>query len=170
MKKLLCVILVLLAILMCCSCSKQDSADTVTVNFYYIKNEAEFGSDTPVLTKVARDIKAQEYSHTETIRIYLNGPTSYDCISPFPGGTELVDMHVDGTRSYVVLSPHIGTLTSVKQTVACACLARTVLELTQTDSVQIKIENELVCGKDAAVFHAESFAYLDSMTPDDAAK
>lgn len=170
MKRLLCMMLALITILIFCGCTTDDPVNSADVSFYYIKTELEFSSDTPVLVRLARNIDLPEGNYGEIIRIYLNGPTTYDCVSPFPGGTELVDWHIDGERAYVILSPHMGTLTSVEQTVASACLARTVFELTHADSVQIKVNGGLICGKESISFHADSFAFFDSMTPEDAAK
>lgn len=167
MKKIFAIVCALFILLSLYGCTQQELDEGTQVQFYYIKNDPEFGSEEPLLISVPRTITAEEDTPEAIIRLYLNGPTSYDCISPFPGGTELVEMYVESNRAGLVLSPHIGTLSPVNQTIAYACLTKTVIELTGVSTVQLRLENSLINGEETASFNADSFDYFDSMTQAD---
>ena len=167
MKRLYVLLLTFFTIMTLVGCSEEVPENSTTVTFYYIHNEMEFGTETPLLSEVKRTVPSLTSTPNDLIRLYLNGPTSYDCISPFPGGTELLDMYVDGSRATLVLSPHIGTMSAVNQTIAYACLTKTVIALTGVETVQLRLENSLINGEEMMSFSESSFAMFDSMTQND---
>ena len=167
MKKVFLTILILFLVTGLVGCASEQYVDTIEVTFYYTQTELDHGSDTPLLMKVIRSVSAEDNDYEAILKIYLNGPTTYDCVSPFPGGTELVEMYVDGHKANIVLSPHIGTLAPARQTVAFACLSKTVIELTKVSSVQIRLQDSLINGKEFITFDSNSFVFFDSMTQDD---
>ena len=169
MKKILYIVLSILLMSTLVSCSEQTPADMKDVAFYYLKNEPEYGSESPVISKVVRSVPAGD-SYESIMKLFLNGPITYDCVSPFPGGTELIEMYTEGNRATLVISPHLSTLSPSAQTLACACLTRTVIELTGVLTVHIRIENGLINGEETAVFNIGSFSYIDSMTQQDVAQ
>ena len=167
MKRTFVIIIALLTILALAGCTQPVPEEGTQVHFYYITNNLNFGSEEPLLIRVNRNVSWEDNTPESIIRLYLNGPTSYDCVSPFPGGTELVEMYVESNRVSLVLSPHIGTLSPVDQTIAYACLTKTVIELTGVSTVQLRLENSLINGEETASFQADSFDYFDSMTQAD---
>ena len=170
MKRTILITFLLCILFLLVSCTKELPQTGTQVRFYYIKNDLEFGTDAPLLTSALRTVPTEDNTPEALIRLYLNGPTSYDCVSPFPGGTELVEMYVDGTRASLLLSPHIGTLSPSQQTIAYACLTRTVIELTGVTTVQVRLQNYLINGEETAVFSEDSFAFFDSMSMENQSK
>lgn len=170
MKRAFIILIALIIVLFLPSCNSRVPTKGKPVTFYYVQNELAYGTDAPLLVPTTRMVDETENGVDKIIRIYLNGPTSYDCISPFPGGTELVDIYSDGDKAVLILSPHIGTLSPGKQTIAYACLTRTVIELTGVSAVQLRLEHNLVNGAEEATFTLDSFTLFDPMTNIDESK
>ena len=96
----------------------------------------------------------------DILRAYLNGPKDASLISPFPGETEIVEFVYKGDTLYITLSAHIVTLSKAKQVLACACLARTAMELTgvqavhfQSDSTGLAQMEPIVISKDSVMIY-----------------
>lgn len=160
--------LILLSLaLMLCSCQTNQTSQKYTVTFYYIQNELEFGTDTGVIKSTVREFNEFRNDYFYLISQYLNGPTSYDCISPFPAGTTLEELNWDQNRVQIVLSPHIATLSGMDLMVACACLTETVTELTGINTVQIRCSKGLLNGEKVITLTPGSFMYSDQATPYD---
>ena len=166
MKKCL-FLLFLIALLFCTGCGKDENNYAAPVNFYYIHNEIPFGAESSVIVATKRESKGYENDYVYLVEQYLNGPTTYDCISPFPAGTMLEEMNWDQNRVQIVLSPHIATLSGPDLTVACACLTKTVTELTGISTVQIRTSNGLLNGSEVLSLTSDSFLYWDEAGPSD---
>lgn len=166
--KLKLISLVLVLVFLLSGCNTQDSYHASAVNFYYIHNELEFGTESGVIQTTARTFETKSDDYTYLIEQYLNGPVTYDCVSPFPAGITLEELHWDQNRVQIILSPHITTLSGVELMVACACLTRTVTEMTGIHTVQIRSSSGLLNGEQALTLTADSFVYWDQATASDA--
>ena len=163
MKYRLFVIAVLLLFLS--GCASDNTKLDAPVKFYYICNELEFGTQSGVIKETTREAKGHRDDYSYLISQYLNGPITYDCISPFPAGTALKELHWDQNRVQIVLSPEITTLSGVDLIVACACLTKTAAEIIGVNTVQIRSSSGLINGEEVLTFNADSFLYLDQATP-----
>lgn len=159
--RILSIIILLLFLTGCAS----DSTVDVPVKFFYIHNELEFGTESGVIKETTREAKGHRDDYSYLISRYLEGPITYDCISPFPAGTTLKELNWNQNRVQIVLSPEITTLSGVDLIVACACLTRTVAGIIGVDTVQIRSSSGLINGEEMLTFHADSFLYLDQTTP-----
>ena len=160
-------LLILPLFLLLSACNTNHNSDEASVNFYYTHNELVFGTESGVIKKTVREIKGKHDDYDQLISQYLNGPISYDCISPFPAGTTLEELHWDPNRVQVVLSPHITTLSGMDLMIACACLTRTVSDMTGINTVQIRSSSGLLNGEQVLTLSADSFVYWDQATPSD---
>ena len=165
--KLKLILLLFLVALLLPGCKDQTTALESPVTFYYIHNEPEFGTESGVIKATTREAKGHQEDYQYLIAQYLNGPISYDCVSPFPAGTTLEELHWDQNRVQVVLSPQITTLDGVDLMVACACLTRTVTEMTGINTVQIRSSSGLLNGEQVLTLTPDSFLYQDQATPSD---
>ena len=166
MKLKLLILLFTLSVLLA-ACGDQSTNYESPVTFYYIQNELEFGTESGVIIATTRESKGHTDDYDYLITQYLNGPTSYDCISPFPAGTTLEELHWDSNRVQVVLSPQITTLNGVDLMVACACLTRTVSEMTGINTIQIRSSSGLLNGESLLTLTPDSFNYWDQATSSD---
>ena len=139
MKRILCSLLILPLLLCLCACS--DEIDENSARFYYVRESYIYGQEDGVMAAEIRDI--QEFANEQDImRAYLNGPLDIGLASPFPSETEIVGFSYKGDTLYVTLSAHIVTLSKANQVLACACFARTAIELTGAQAVYFQTDSD----------------------------
>lgn len=151
-------LLLLLAVLAGCAFRDQDS-----VRFYYPRAEIAYTDDTGVIAGEARTAGGHTGDLQYLLSLYLSGPADSGLRSPFPPGVRLEECHVTDGQAEVLLSPGLDGLTPLERTIACVCLARTVLELTQADSVRIATTQGLLSGENAAVYDRDSVLLKDDV-------
>lgn len=158
MKRLIILLLSVMMLLTGCTSTKNISR---TVQFYYIHNEIEFGSKSGVIASNTVQIKYKNEDNLQILNRYFNGPTNYECISPFPAGITLIDFETTQDTARLTLSPHMSMLSGIDFTVACACLTRTVIELTGVQTVHLSIQDNLIDGQESIRLTMSSFTYWD---------
>lgn len=159
MKQTICAIVAILFLLFLCSCGNNNIKVVDPVNFYYCTPETQFGEQNTLMVAQIREAKDHTQDYPYLISQYLNGPITYDCVSPFPGGTTLEEFAINDFQASIVLSPHIATLSGSELMLACACMTKTVIEMTGVDTVQISTSEGTLNGEDFIVLTADSFAY-----------
>lgn len=79
--------------------------------------------------------------HREDLRylmaMYLMGPSSEELRSPLPLSTRILSAEQEGNAVTLTLSELPPSTTDTSYTLACACLAKTCMGLTDADSVTI---------------------------------
>ncbi len=166
MKKIFCIIVIsacLFLIIGCHSVSKQDSN---SVLFYYMHNDFKYGMESGVITPAAVTVNADDSDYESLLNLYFNGPTNYESISPFPSGISLVNLQMDNNKVQLVLSPHMATLSDSEFTVACACLTRTVVEMTGIGTLHITIQGPQDKENKVWTFTLNDFTYFDTVGPE----
>ena len=119
-----------------CDCAK----DVKSANFYYVRNSYIYGQEDGVMAAEVHSI--EEFSDDqEVLRTYMHGPQDASLVSPFPAGIEIKNFASSEDTLYITLSAHIVTLPKAKQVLACACLARTAMELTGAKAVQFQTDD-----------------------------
>ena len=104
-----------------------------------------------------------------TLTILLFGPLDTNrLVSPFPSGLEITEFIYEEKNLHITLSTHITTLSKAQQTLACACIARTAMELTgvtavyfQTDSANYARMDPIIINKDSVLLYDD----YQSLTP-----
>ena len=134
MKKQFCIFLTLLLVLSLWGCGK--SAKENTVPFYYPRQTPVFNAKNGVIASENREI-GDSGDLSEILTLYLAGPLDNALVSPFPSQNRLLEVSLENGTLTVLLSQHFSTLDGTKMTIACACLAKTCLELTDAQQVTI---------------------------------
>ena len=96
------------------------------------------------------------------LRRYFAGPQSETLNTFLPRGTELVSFYDFDGNVQIILSPQISQLSEAELTVACACITRTVIELTDATSVQISADDNSLGDIEAKRFTTEDFVYFQA--------
>ncbi len=161
MKRLICIFLSLAILFIFCSCKSEETDIAEPINFYYRTVPVTYGADACIITAEVRDATGYSRDYVSLIEQYLNGPKKYTSISPFPAGTTLEEFSLNVNNAQILLSPHMAILSGSELMVACACLSKTVIELTGVTTVQISSENSLLNNQETITVTADSFAYLD---------
>ena len=133
MKRIICLILILLLILP--GCSGKDQA-----SFHYCRREFQYNSQDSVIVRESRDIADHADDLDFLIALYLLGPLETDYVCPFPAGTQLMGTYMEQDHLTVVLT-ETSTMTDLEYSLASACMALTCMELTQASTVTVTTES-----------------------------
>ena len=141
MKRTVCLILVLLLCLSGCSVSRSRQKDTVT--FYYVRTYSGSGTydayfDEGVIGSETREASGHWQDLSYLLAMYLQGPLDPELESPFPIGCKVTQIHQEDGNLTLAISRMITVKNDMDLTLACACLAKTCLELEGVDTVQIE--------------------------------
>ena len=147
-KRLICLILLLGICVSLPACRQQQEKFQVPVNFYYLRQEATFGSADSLIAPVTAEGINYSNDPVGLLTEYLRGPGDSRCLSPFPAGTYIVSMELVNNIVRLTLCEDFATLTGMDLTAACACLTLTVLDLTGANSVRIYAEGATLNGSD----------------------
>ena len=166
MKKILSLLLCIFLLLGFTGCHNNSSA--ITLNFYYpLEN---YGYDTveekfhprSVDVEIREDI--QYISARQVLGEYLKGPVDPALMNPFPLELELLDLSIDSKVLYITLSDQLADLSGVPLTIACSCLAKTAMTIASVSKVEIKCQTQLLDGKKALTFSADTAIFDDHIT------
>ncbi len=160
MKKFLSILLTAVILLGCCGCQKQQPAGT-TVDFYYRAKEPTYGSGDGIFSIEVREIAYEPTDYQKLIEEYLRGARIDTCISPFPPGTALVKLSLSVSGISVELSPHMAFQSNADVIVCCACLSKTLFNISDIKTVTFSIENRDINGQSSITFDQESFVNWD---------
>ena len=158
MKRIISSLLIISLFLCLCGCSAGDTDNTVTL--YYVRNSYVYGSADGVMAAEERTV-TEPSSDEEILRSYLDGPVDDSLSSPFPYGSQILDLHCEEEKLYITLSVHIVTLPKAKQVLACACLARTAIELMGVDSVHFQTDSTDFARMEPIVINKDSVMLYD---------
>lgn len=162
MKKTLSVILILTLVFILSSCTKKTDLPTTTVRFYYKSTSVEHGTENGVITWEDRVIPGVNNDTVSIIRTYLEGSKKAGCIMPFPGGTRLKVYDQTQTKAVVLLSTEAAMQTDAQFTVASICLARTIMDITNVQSVEVCVDAGGGSEQKSIIITPDNFDLYDS--------
>lgn len=159
MKKAICLILV--AFLLCTLTACENKKIENPVNFYYLRAKYTYGSADSVISA-----EIHEYPDTNNtaglITQYLKGPQDSLLTSEFPFGTKLVMLQQQDSSISITLTDHISRLSGVSLSLACVCLAKTVMEYTGVNTVFISAETKFLANKSYIIITADDILLFDN--------
>lgn len=163
MKKMPCFLLAIL-LLPLFGCQHIDNEKTYA--FYYPRSDYGHNAlqgkfyESILEVETRDDISYQNL--LEMLTIYLSGPTTPDLMNPYPENMSLEAVSIVDQTLYMTVSDHLSELTGIQLMIACACLGKTGMELTNTISVQISCEKALLDGKKAITLYEDQIIITDS--------
>ena len=165
MKRLLLFTLIFAVLLSTAGCAHSSIVDPVS--FYYPHKTFTYAAPDDVIAPEIRE-GSQIANIQQLLNAYLEGPKDLTLVFPFPKGTRLVDTaKIDDVR-IITLSDDLAVLSGVNLTLACCCLAKTVMAYSGEDSVQIQLESALLDGESSIVISADTVILFDTITPQSA--
>lgn len=149
MKRMLCLLMCFLIFIPVTGCQHPD--DNGTYAFYYPRSDYGYNPQegkfyNEIIGKEIREDISPANVH-EVISMYLNGPMMQEFANPYPDNISLESVVIDEQTLYVTVSDHLSELTGIRLIIACACLGKTGMELTNTTSIQISCKKALLDGK-----------------------
>ena len=159
MKRIISILLIFASLIALSACSKKVQSP---VNFYYTDADFKLGSDQSMIVAETRDAGEYKDQYTELLSVYFKGPIDPQYNSPFPSGTSLVSLEIGNTRAFVVVSQHLSMLNGHQLTIACACIGKTLLEMVDVRSVEIKAKSSLLNGMQSIILSENDLFLWDS--------
>ena len=172
MKRVICLMLALLLLLLT-GCQYNESGGILEpVEFYYPRKSASFiyGTENGVLTAEIREASGHVDDLNYLLTMYFYGPQDDNLRSPFPAGCALRGIRVEDDTLYIRLSESFTTLEGTELTLACAALANTCFSITDFTSVCIDSKSDkrtvsMMLDKDSLLF-ADSTPLEEAASPE----
>lgn len=133
MKRVICIILCFLMIVLFPGCHYGDSGDILEpVEFFYPRKTAYFiyGTSNGVIASEVREASGHINDLNYLIPMYLRGPQDSTLHNPFPAGSMLEEIHVEEDTLHILLSEEFAKLENSQLTLACTSLAMTCMTIT----------------------------------------
>ena len=146
MKKQICIVLTICILFSCTACAGRQQKLQVPADFYYCTSTITYDSPTGVIASESRETVSFSNDLTAIINHYLEGPQSDLLYSPFPAGSSVIRLQQTGSDISVVFNESFATLTGIKLTLACVCLAKTLFSLSESETVTIRARNSNLDG------------------------
>lgn len=160
--RLILVAAVLISVL--AGCSESPASDAPT--FYYLLAQPEFGSDGSIIGSESRPSAEGNNQLRYLLALYLSGPIDESLRSPVPNSTAIMDLHFEGISLHLTMNGAFSTLSSVDITKACACIALTVFDCSNAQSIVIHYTETASGVTKALEFSRDSLLLHDSLMPD----
>lgn len=162
MKRILIVILIVCFALPFAGCGKKAEELQVPANFYYLRQEFQYGVEDGVISSEAREAVHIKDNLTALLTEYLKGPKENHLIRCVPASVSVIAVKTEDRTISLTLSPEFARLSGVDLTLACACLSMTVLDYTDADVVEIMVEDELLGDSEQIRMNREDLLLLDN--------
>ena len=159
MKRAVSAILTVLIVIVLFGCAKGSNDYEAPVVFYYRPTSEAHKSTPPVFATEIRETANLSGDSLSVLNLYLNGPISEKCLSPFPAGVTAESITFDGTVVTVTMSNAFASLTGINLTIACAGIYQTMTPvwncgevLIQCNSMQLDGQNTISINHDSLIF------------------
>lgn len=159
MKRFLSIILALSLLTGLAGCVADAPADPG--NFYYRRVNPIYEGTDGIIAPEVRELEGLRGNMAAMLQAYLSGPVSSSLESPFPRATTLLDWSMERSELTITLSEDFAELTGIDLTIACACIARTFLELTDAVFVRIQANGATLNGSEYIVMSQSSLSLAD---------
>ena len=128
-------------------------------NFYYRRTETDYLSTDGIIAPEQRETAGTDTQ--QLLELYFQGPESPELEAPFPRETQVVDWSLEDQILRITLNEAFAQLSGIELTVACGCIARTFLELTDASAVQISAADALLGPEGSITMTGESLQLAD---------
>lgn len=137
MKRVFACCLAILIMIATAGCSSLNHDFENTVSFYYPRVEYDYQAEMPVIAPEYREVTGHRNDLDYLVSLYLMGPLNNELVVPFPAGTRLVKTAQENASLTVELTDTGRALSDIRFSLACACLSKTCMELTEVQSVTV---------------------------------
>lgn len=153
-------ILLIFAALALCACSPKREPMQRPENYYYLNTDPKYELGESLFSAEVRET-AQFSSLEIVLQNYLMGPASENLTSPFPTQTRILSAIKDGLSLQLVVSHHFAQLQGADLSSACYCLAKTAMDITDTELVHIFCDTPMEEFGNEIVINAGDFVLTD---------
>lgn len=161
MRKITSFLLLLAAIVALFGCANPQTEFIEPVKFYYLRNELTYGKADSVIYHEFFEASGHSSDYVYLINHYLEGPQSDSLAHTFPRNVSVVSFQTEAGQAYLELTENFSFLSGMDLTIACACLTKTITELTGASALHISVEDALLDGNQTITMRMEDVLLLD---------
>ena len=165
MKRWTSLLLIFAFLLATSGCTRTAAPPKIPVTFYYPAAETIYDGETVVIHSEIRDGAGYESDIEGLLTLYLQGPASEALRSPFPSQIAVIRYSTTANTANLVLNSEFAQLSGIDLTLACACIANTLFDMTQLERIQIFATNSQLDGQSSIILDRDDIYYLDTVTP-----
>ncbi len=165
MKRWTSLILILAVLSALFGCSGQTAPPQNPVAFYYPAEDTVYDGKTTVLHKEIRDGAGYEEDIEGLLALYLKGPSSESLRSPFPRRVTVAKFSTTSNTITLEMSSEFAQLSGIDLTLACACLANPLFDLTQLERIQFFATDAQLDGQPSITLDRNDILYFDTPSP-----
>lgn len=160
--------LLLCAALILSACAAKTEPLHKPATFYYRTVRATYDGSTPIIASEERESALFGDDMVQLLNNYFSGPVSETLVSPFPKNLKVSSYSTLGSTVMLELSSEFAQLSGLGLTIACACIASTVLSVPGFEQIQISAANSQLDGQRNIMLNRDSILLLD-LAPESAA-
>ena len=165
MKYWISLLLIISILLSLCGCTQDMRPAKSPVNFYYLAKEVSYDGESEILLPEEREGAGYEADMEGLLNQYLKGPASDALRSPFPTHVRVTRYATTANTIILEMSSEFAQLLGIDLTVACACIARTLFDLTQMERVMISATDAQLDGQASITFDRNDIYFVDTTPP-----
>lgn len=157
MKRLSVLFLILCLIFTGCG----ESAPREPATFYYRRSDTVYGTSDGIITGEVREIAGTNGDLGAILALYLKGPESPGLESPFPRDAAVLEWAMEGDTLTLTMTDSFSAINGVELTIACSCITKTVLALTDVSQVRFQVADGLIGGEKMLTMSADQISLSD---------
>ena len=161
MKRWISLLLISAFLLTVFGCAQQTTPPEMPVTFYYPAADTVYDGKSTVLHSEIRDGAEYESNIAGLLNLYLKGPVSESLRSPFTQRVTVTRYAVTSNMINLELSSEFAQLSGVNLTLACACIANTLFDLTELERIQIFATDSQLDGQTSITLDRNDILYTD---------
>ena len=158
MKRTLSLLIVVALLLVFCGCDKKTESFEQPASFYYMLENAE----SSIFEAEVREIKSFSGDYLAIANHYFGGPIDNRYENVFPTGLQALSLECTDSKLTITVSDVLSDLSYIEQSIACASMGMTLLELTGCSTIEIHLENRSFDGEESITLQLEDLYLLDS--------
>lgn len=161
MKRMIVILLILTFLLGITACTQEEEPILEPVSLYYRRINFTYGAQDSVISSEVWDAAKYKGNLVALMNDYLKGGKSDHLARTFPSGVTLLHIALQGDTADLTLNSKFANLSGINLTIACACLAKTTMELTGAKTVVIHLKRQPLNGMDQIVMDESTLLLLD---------
>ena len=161
MKRYISLLLVIVMLILFCSCEKRSENFVLPATFYYPQAQSSLDLSESMFRGEIRETAHCHGKLEEILNIYLSGPTTDDCVSPFPPNLFVLSAVQNEGTVTINLSNAFSQLEDFDLSIASICISMTVFGLTDCEEVELQTNGDALSGRDSIMISKDIIYLLD---------
>ena len=161
MKITVSILLLICLSIMLLGCQEKAEPINKPVTFYFSCSEFDHGNENSVIAGETRESAGFENDIMGLLNLYLSGPESEDLRSTFPADVKLLEYRVEDGTAILTVTDQLSLVDGIELTVACACIAKTVMKLSGLEAVKIQTQTVNLGNKPYIIMDQSTILLLD---------